>query len=194
MLISIVGNIACGKSHLMKYLDGQGLNIIFIQEPVDEWQQMLSLFYKDKKKYAFALQQLILITYHNKIARIHERNKDKIIITERSILDSSAVFCKMLYDEGNIKEEDYLLYKKLYDVYNIFPYDKIVYMNTLPDECLLRYKKRNREGEILDINYLTKIDTYYKDFLGNIDIDLYILAGNYTKIDIEKLILYLIKG
>ena len=41
------------------------------------------------------------------------REKYKIIFTERSIESDKNIFAKMLYDEGLIEEIDYKIYNKL---------------------------------------------------------------------------------
>ena len=88
VLISIEGNIGSGKSTLLKiiretYKDNK--NIIFIDEPVNEWlniknsdnKNILELFYNDKKKYSFSFQILAYITRLRKILEAIKNNNNK---------------------------------------------------------------------------------------------------------------------
>ena len=72
IIISIEGNIGSGKSTLLeelrlKYKDNS--NIIFLKEPVEEWETikdekgitMLENFYADQAKYSFAFQMMAYI-------------------------------------------------------------------------------------------------------------------------------------
>ena len=75
-IISIEGNIGSGKSTILKSLKEHfenSRNIIFLQEPVDEWatikdkegNTILSKFYGNQKKYSFAFQMMAYISRLN---------------------------------------------------------------------------------------------------------------------------------
>ena len=82
-IISIEGNIGSGKStfltYLKKYINGVNMNgnsnIQFIQEPVDEWNEIkdsngesiLEKFYNNQKEYAFSFQIMAYITRLRKL-------------------------------------------------------------------------------------------------------------------------------
>ena len=74
-IFSIEGNIGSGKSTLVKILKEQlftanGKKIIFLQEPVDEWESIkdesgesiLEKFYSNQQKYAFSFQMMAYIS------------------------------------------------------------------------------------------------------------------------------------
>ena len=72
LLFTVQGNIAAGKSTLVKELQRQyagNARVCFLQEPVDEWenikngsgQSMISLFYGDQHKYGFSFQMMAYI-------------------------------------------------------------------------------------------------------------------------------------
>ena len=72
IIISIDGNIGSGKSTLINILKDEfrfDENIIFLDEPVNEWLQIndgttniLDYFYNDKKRWAYTFQNLAFIT------------------------------------------------------------------------------------------------------------------------------------
>ena len=110
-VISIEGNIGSGKSTLLSHLK-QSLSaenvpqIIFLQEPVDEWENikdeqgntMIQKFYGDQTKYSFSFQMMAYISRLALLKKSIEENPSAIIITERSLFTDKFVFAKMLYD------------------------------------------------------------------------------------------------
>jgi Deoxynucleoside kinase len=85
----IEGNIGAGKStwlqmakqgyeNLADYRSDIHEMVEVVPEPVEEWQNvsgkdinLLELFYKDAKRYAFAFQQYVLVTRMRKVRRSH---------------------------------------------------------------------------------------------------------------------------
>jgi deoxycitidine kinase/deoxyguanosine kinase len=72
-IISIDGNIGSGKSTLMGKLKTYFINnknVVFLKEPVDEWDTirdennvtMLEKFYADQKTYSFPFQMMAYIS------------------------------------------------------------------------------------------------------------------------------------
>ena len=185
-IISIVGNIASGKTTLIRQLKEYfklDKSIIFFEEPVDEWKAMLDKFYMDKKKYAFGLQQLILITYYTELKKLIDTHSNCIIIVERCHICNGKVFSQMLYEDGFITNDDYGLYKIMYNKYLecfCFDIDKVIYLKVEPSICWERYNIRNRTGELIDIEYLEKIETYYDAMINGLDdsVGIYKINGN----------------
>jgi deoxyadenosine/deoxycytidine kinase len=61
IIISVKGLIGSGKTVLINeclepLLTKGGYRVKFIKEPVDEWTEILPLFYKDPKKYSYHFQ------------------------------------------------------------------------------------------------------------------------------------------
>ena len=72
-IISIEGNIGSGKSTLLENLKkhyATNENVIFLREPVDDWEKikdkqgntMLKKFYDDQEKYSFSFQMMAYIS------------------------------------------------------------------------------------------------------------------------------------
>lgn len=174
IVISVEGNIGSGKSTLLKYLTSDlklSRPVVFLQEPVDEWQQimseegetMLQKFYKNKARYAFSFQMMAYISRLALLKKSVEENPDAIIITERSLYTDRFVFAKMLYDTKNIELAEYSIYLKWFDTFaSDFPISKIIYVKTDPPVCLHRIVTRSRSGEnVIAIDYLNKCNRYH---------------------------------
>jgi len=190
-IVSIEGNIGSGKSTLLeklKELFRENNNIIFLREPVDEWEKikdkdgntMLQKFYANQKEYSFAFQMMAYIsrlsilreTVKNVINKIlRQKTSDKyIIITERSLYTDKYVFAKMLYDQGKIEDVNYQIYLNWFDEFSKdFPVNEVIYVNTDPNKCYERIHKRSRVGEeVISLSYLNSCNKYHEEFLNEI--------------------------
>jgi deoxyadenosine/deoxycytidine kinase len=195
-IVSIEGNIGSGKSTLLETLKTifkENSNVLFLREPVDEWEKikdkdgntMLQKFYANQKEYSFAFQMMAYISrltilretvrdIMNKVSLNQDKNdndknkKDKyIIITERSLYTDKFVFAKMLYDQGKIEDVMYQIYLNWFDEFaKDFPVNDVIYVNTDPTKCYERIHKRARVGEeVIPLAYLTACHDYHNAFL-----------------------------
>ena len=195
-MFSIDGNIGSGKSTLyasLQELYKGRTSVIFVPEPVSHWEKiknasgktMLQLFYADQEKYAFAFQMMAYISRLSILKKIVEDNKDKniIIITERTLYTDKYIFAKMLFDQGKIEDVEYQIYLTWFDEFaNDFPLDNVVYVKTAPQKCYERIHKRAREGEeIIPLAYLEDCHRYHEEFLDKetgIKVNQLIIDGN----------------
>ena len=179
MIISVEGNIGSGKSTILNILRKKYENndrVIFVDEPVSEWddikkdgKSILELFYGDKNKYSFSFQILAYITRLRKLLSALEEGDDKIIICERSIYTDKYVFAKMLHQQNYINEIEWQTYNYWFDTFkDKTKLDTIIYVDTLPDICYDRIKKRNRTGESnIPIDYLQHCHLLHTEWLIN---------------------------
>jgi deoxyadenosine/deoxycytidine kinase len=207
-IVSIEGNIGSGKSTLLSNLRiyyENNSNVMFLNEPVDEWEKIkdengvtiLKKFYDNQEKYSFSFQMMayvsrlkILRDTLKNIKNKDDKNKNYIIITERSLYTDKLVFAKMLYDSKQIEYVNYQIYLSWFDTFSEeFPVHKVIYVKTSPEKCYERITKRSREGENnIPLNYLVNcskyhdimLDTNIPECVCNIQL---ILDGN---VDIHK--------
>jgi deoxyadenosine/deoxycytidine kinase len=183
-IISIEGNIGSGKSTLLEKLKNHfkdAANIVFLQEPVDEWDKIrdkngitiLSKFYENQEKYSFAFQMMAYISRLAILKKAIEDHPNSIIITERCLNTDRYVFAKLLYDTGKIEEIEYQIYLRWFDeLSNLGSKQKIIYMKTDPSICFYRIGKRNRNGESgIALDYLEKCSEYHDNMIENVDSD-----------------------
>ena len=189
-IVSIEGNIGSGKSTLLETLKTifkENGNIVFLREPVDEWEKikdkdgntMLQKFYANQQEYSFAFQMMAYISrlailresVRDIMSKIHKQssceNNKYIIITERSLYTDKYVFAKMLYDQGKIEDVKYQIYLNWFDEFaKDFPVNDVIYVNTDPKKCYDRIHKRARVGEeVIPLAYLTSCHDYHNTFL-----------------------------
>jgi len=179
-VISIEGNIGSGKSTLLSHLK-QSLSaenvpqIIFLQEPVDEWENikdeqgntMIQKFYGDQTKYSFSFQMMAYISRLALLKKSIEENPDAIVITERSLFTDKFVFAKMLYDSKKMESVEYQIYLRWFDNFvNDFPINCTIYVKTDPDMCHERIARRSRNGEsTISLDYLNDCHKYHESMM-----------------------------
>lgn len=189
-IVSIEGNIGSGKSTLLetlKELFRGNKHIIFLREPVDEWEKikdkdgntMLQKFYANQREYSFAFQMMAYIsrltilreTVRDIMAKLEQEcyssDAQYIIITERSLYTDKYVFAKMLYDQGKIEDVNFQIYLNWFDEFaKDFPVNDVIYVNTAPEKCYERIHKRARIGEeVIPMGYLQACHDYHNAFL-----------------------------
>ena len=181
-IVSLEGNIGSGKSTLLEALKGSfkasETNIVFLDEPVDEWSSirdingkpMLELFYEDQAKHAFSFQMMAFISRLATLMKAMENNHDTIIVTERSLYTDKMVFAKMLFASNKISLENYSIYLKWFDTFiDCFKINQIVYVKTAPEICHARVSLRNRTGEDnIPLSYLTNCDVYHENMVSEL--------------------------
>lgn len=180
-IYSLDGNIGSGKSTFLAYLKEHfgkiifGRSIVYLKEPVDVWESIkdsnddtiLKKFYEDQKRYSFSFQMMAYISRLSLLQKAVRENPDSIIITERCVHTDKNVFAKMLYDSGMIEEIEYKIYLQWFDNFiEELPLSGIIYMDTPPEVCHERIKKRDRDGETIPIDYLVSCDKYHKEWMG----------------------------
>ena len=194
--LSIEGNIGSGKSTLFNELKTKYKNypnIIFLEEPVNLWEQIkdrdgktiLERYYMDPTKYAFAFQMMAYISRLALLKEAVKNNPTAIFISERSLFTDREVFAKMLYKSGFIEEVNYKIYLKWFDSFSSeFPLHKVIYVKADPQVCFDRIKKRSRTGESnIPLTYLENCHTHHNDMLDMtssscICQDQFVLDGN----------------
>jgi deoxyadenosine/deoxycytidine kinase len=155
-VIEVEGIIAAGKTTLIEeclipYLKEKGWRVTLIKEPVDEWTEILPLFYEDPKRWAYHFQTT---AFHSRVResqrmwREHASVTD-VFITERGPL-SDQLFMKTLHQSGQITDlelKHYYDWWKLWTEVMPFYPDMILYLSPSIDESMRRINERARPGE-----------------------------------------------
>jgi len=193
-IITIEGNIGSGKSTLLEFLRNELIldnqKVIFMKEPVDEWEHikdsngntMLQKFYENQEKYSFSFQMMAYISRLKLLKETVEKYPNAVIISERSLYTDKYVFAKMLYENHKIEDVNYQIYCKWFDTFvKDYPITGIIYVKTDPEICHDRIAKRSRLGESsIPLDYLVSCDTYHDDML---DIEKQIMSKHQLVLD-----------
>jgi deoxyadenosine/deoxycytidine kinase len=194
-IYSLEGNIGSGKTtflNVLKEYYKNNKNFVFLQEPVSDWNEIvdsnnvniLTKYYSNQSKYAFSFQMMAFITRLKQLKDCIDKysgNHRIKVITERSIFTDRKIFATMLFDSGKIEDIEYTIYLKWFDYFvKDIKITGIIYIKTNIDKCFLRINKRNREGESIEYEYLSKLNDYHNEWLKNED-NLLVLDGNIEK-------------
>jgi deoxyadenosine/deoxycytidine kinase len=204
-LFSIEGNIGSGKSTFIAKLKlhlkhVNGIPVVYVPEPVEEWESiqsvdgknMIELFYANPKEYAFAFQMMAYITRLVYLKREIKKYPDCILISERSLLADYYVFARMLYESGDISQEQFEIYNRWFNEFlEDVTMTGIIYLKTDPQVCFDRCTTRARKGEnVISLEYLTNCSTMHDKWLNNDNINILELTDN-SEDEIEEVEMFI---
>lgn len=187
MRLCVEGNIGSGKSECMRVLAAAFPGTPAFPEPVDEWAELLALYYQNPAEWSFAFTLKVLLSFRAPAATA-------ACIVERSPLASRHVFSQLLYNEGVLNCQEWELFKEYHDVLAWKP-DVIFYIDTPVDECLRRIARRGREGEqAIDAAYLKRVEFQYANMLRFADVPIQRFDGSLPKAELHARMLEAAEG
>ena len=203
-IFSIEGNAAAGKTTLIGHLKKTFKDAAFVEEPVNNWQNLdgINLLEKkneDVKRWGYTFQVHVHITKMNELVKVANTEKN-IILVERSKLTDKAFFDINVENNLSTPMEE-AIFKNLYEFLsnNVFPkLTGIIYLDIPIEECMKRMKERGRkEEELLSVEYIKQLDRHFKKVIKESGLPVLYLNGKYdlkTELpEIEKKITNFIK-
>jgi deoxyadenosine/deoxycytidine kinase len=161
MILYIEGVVGCGKSTLSEKI-GKALDIpVFYELQNQTTMNLLEEFYKDKKRWAFALQIHFLNERFRMIKEIH---KNGIGILDRSIF-GDKIFAEMLNEDGYMTDDEYETYKSLLNnmSQHIDEPNLLLYIDCDLETAMKRIQIRGREMEqSVDEIYWQRLNDKYQ--------------------------------
>lgn len=168
MMLVIEGTVGCGKTTLAKYLSEYTGIKLYEELTNNDTLVLLDKFYKDLKRWSFALQIHYLNERFKMIKIINSNNSG---ILDRSIYGDN-IFAHMLNEDGNMTDEEYRTYTKLLDnmLEHVKPPQLTVYLKCSTDVAISRLNKRNRgiESEV-PFSYWKRLNEKYDEWYNNFD-------------------------
>ena len=166
VFIGIAGIIGAGKTTLATAL-GQHLGLDVHYEPVVD-NEYLDDFYRETKRYSFAMQIYLLNRRFQQHQEIIWRGRGGV--QDRTIYED-AIFAKTLRDMDLMDPRDYETYVTLFRNLSNFlcrP-NVIIYLDVTPERSMERIRERSRGCETgITVEYLTRLHDGYEEFLREI--------------------------
>lgn len=164
LIIAISGNIACGKTTLMKMIAEKYNKKCFL-EGIKDWGELLEKSYSDPKRYSLAFQLRIVSeqTLQKKEILEDYLNEDVVFI-ERSSDDGRYVFIEAKKELGHVDDTMIYEFDRWFNIHNmgIFP-DLTVYLQTSVDIVYSRIMKRHQSGDaLIERDYLELLHSLYE--------------------------------
>ncbi|MCI6672002.1 MAG: deoxynucleoside kinase [Prevotella sp.] len=164
MHIAIAGNIGSGKTTLTSMLAKQyGWKPMF--ESV-EYNPYLEDFYKDIKRWSFAMEVFFLKERFKDLLKISSSTED--VIQDRSIYEGVFVFTANNFAMGNLDDRDFETYMELFDkMTHVAKYpDLMIYLRASVSHLVKNIEKRGRDYEQkMPLDYLENINKRYNEFI-----------------------------
>ncbi|TPR14476.1 deoxynucleoside kinase [Apilactobacillus micheneri] len=175
-MLVLAGTIGAGKTSLTRLLS-EHLDSTGYYESVDD-NEILPLFYKDPKRYAFLLQIYFLNT---RFENLEQAQSEKLSVMDRSIYEDSLMF-RLNADMNRATETEADIYDSLLEnMMEEIPNsslqknpDLLIHINISFDTMLKRIKKRGRSFEQVDndpglYDYYQDLNDRYNNFYKNYD-------------------------
>jgi len=175
-IITIDGNIGCGKTSLLNYLHRYHKMVIDL-EPVDNWMPYLTKMYNENKD-VFQFQIRVWLDR----CWVQEKS-DVVVLMERSPFFIRNVFLKTVFDNNLICDKENTILQELHDKTAILWNDiHYIYLRSSPEKCSQRIKKRNRFSEqSISEEYLSQIHEKHEECCSTLA-----LVNKCTIIDVEN--------
>jgi len=170
--IVIDGLIGAGKStfikYYVKYCKSIGIKAHPIYEPVELWKDIgaLERFYSDIPQNCYEFQTFTFITrIESVINEVIENSDAEVFILERSIFTDRYIFVELLKDLlGDTRLKMYESWWNMWSlIFNINIHTWVL-LDTSINTSANRIKIRNRNGEKVEIDYLTKLHKTHTNF------------------------------
>ncbi len=179
LFIGIAGMIGAGKSTLATAL-AEHLEIDVYYEPVED-NEYLEDFYRDTRRYAFAMQIYLLNRRFQQHQEIIWRGRSAV--QDRTIYEDS-IFAKMLAESDLMDERDYRTYSELFRHMSNFMCkpNVIVYLDVSPELSQERIRQRGREVEGgVSLEYLSALHKGYEAFIADISRVIPVIRVDYDR-------------
>lgn len=168
-VIILAGMIGAGKTTYTKYISEHFGSEAFYESVEDN--PILERFYEDKERWGFALQVHFLNT---RFKSIKEALRHRNNVLDRSIYED-ALFTKINYEQGNIRNEEMNIYLDLLD--NMMEEiegmpkkapDLLIYLRGSFEKHLEHIQKRGRDYEQSDehLEYFKLLHSKYDEWFN----------------------------
>ena len=162
MLVSIEGNVGCGKSSVLAALKAGSDGWLTSQEPIEEWGELLDLYYADPATWSLAFNLKVLHSFATIPASVLPGSTR---VVERSPTACRHVFGQLAYNDNHLVPAAWEVFKEYHEMLGWEP-DVYIYIDAPAATCLERIAARGRACETgIDLEYLARIEKAYENLM-----------------------------
>ncbi|CAL8307550.1 unnamed protein product [Gadus morhua 'NCC'] len=196
--ISIEGNIAAGKSTLVRVLGERLEDWEVVPEPIGKWCSLqnkaddvnqdlsssqksggniLQMMYTDPRRWSYTFQSYAFLSRIR--AQLQPPSlklaEKPVVCYERSVYSDRYVFASSHYESGNLTSEEWSVYQDqhtwlLSQFLPMIHLDGIIYLRAQPQKCMQRLQMRSREEEQdVPLEYLEQLHQKHDAWLYHRD-------------------------
>lgn len=173
-LLALEGNVGAGKSTLQDMLCKE-IQATPVPEPVNKWQSVngneniLNLFYKDTKRWAYTFQTFAILTRLQAIAQHQATSPHDVLLLDGSVYRDGFCFAKNCYESGLMTPLEWHIYNEWFYwlIENYAPRPSgFIYLRTSPEVAYQRLAKRGSSEESgVPLSYFQALHQKHEDWL-----------------------------
>lgn len=164
-VVAVEGLIGCGKSTLCRWIRKNTDALV-----ADESESpLLTSFYSDPKRWAFATQIDLLTQRSAMLKTAHKASLKRSVVLDRSVIGDRA-FARTQWSRGNMDPQEYRLYDDVHHTLleSVEAPTAILYLDVSIDVALERIKRRNRTEDVKHV-YMIHLAQSYEHILREFD-------------------------
>lgn len=163
LIISICGNIGCGKTTVLNLLSQRGYKCCL--EGIKDWGALLEKSYEDPKTYSLAFQ-LRIVSEQTLQREYIETLSEPLVFIERSSEDGRHVFLNAKYEQGHVDDVMVTEFDRWIQIHRMGIHPVYTfYLRTTPVQAHERIMKRHQVGdEFIELDYLQMLHRLYDDY------------------------------
>lgn len=175
--VVVEGNIGSGKTAFISHVAKNYPHLVAtFPEPVQRWRNvrghnLLELMYKEPRRWSFLFQQYVQLTMVELHEELHHSamHGTKLKLMERSIYSARHCFVANLIANGLLAEQEVIVYDEWFRWLRSrcdIRIDLIVYLQSTPERCAERVKRRSRPEEAaISVSYLQQLHELHEQWL-----------------------------
>jgi deoxyadenosine/deoxycytidine kinase len=170
----VEGNMGVGKSTLLRILQKKLPNVSIHFEPKENWmnndsgQSLLGSFFKDPHRWEYTVETFIMMCRAKEYLHTLQKNNPNLIM-ERSIYTGHFCYAQHSREKGYFTKLEWHLYNEWADFLlrkNCPPQLGFIYLQSQPETCFQRVKKRNWDSEKdAPYSFIENIHKFHEKFL-----------------------------
>lgn len=171
-LIAIEGNLGCGKTTFMKFLQKYFKdNISYSEDQILTWENsnIVKDFYKDMSRWSFHMEVVAITKKIKNLFRLMSTTPNEIIVSTRCPASDRDCFVKTLYDMGKLTKKEYQTFFELFGILKMPKFKTIIYLKSSVDQSMQRIlsKRRDEEAKLTE-TFIKKMNTSYEGWVQNL--------------------------